>query len=70
MAFLEREFPSMVPRYERLYGSKYPPNAYRKELQGMVRMLQDRYGLNPRERAGGRNEPEEATEPEQVGFAW
>src|SRR4029077_17824885 len=41
MSFLDREFPAMRPRYERLYGSKYPPTAYRKELQGMVRMLQE-----------------------------
>ena len=73
MAFLEREFPSMVPRYERLYGSKYPPNAYRKELQGMVRMLQERYGLSPRDKADETDEPEETKgpdEPEQVGFVW
>ena len=34
MKFIEREFPSMVPRYERLYAKKYPPDAYRKEVQG------------------------------------
>ena len=60
----------MVPRYERLYGSKYPPAAYRKELQGMVRMLQERYGLSRRDTAGGTDGSGEATEPEQVGFAW
>ncbi len=27
MTFLEREFPSMLPRYERLYEKKYPPSA-------------------------------------------
>jgi DNA repair photolyase len=70
MAFLEREFPSMVPRYERLYGSKYPPNAYRQELQGMVRVLQERYGLSRRETAGGPDAPEDTTGPEQAGFAW
>jgi DNA repair photolyase len=71
MAFLDREFPSMVPRYERLYGSKYPPNAYRKELQGMVRMLQERYGIDRRESAAGIDPPEEdTTGPEQVAFAW
>ena len=70
MAFLERVFPSMVPRYERLYESKYPPNAYRKELQGMVRMLQERYGLSRRETEVGTEGPEDTTGPEQVGFAW
>src|SRR4029077_12021258 len=53
MAFLEREFPSMRSRYERLYEQKYPPSAYRKEVQGMVRVLQQRYGLTRRADANG-----------------
>ena len=44
MKFIEREFPSMAPRFEKLYAKKYPPDAYRKEVQGMVRVLQARYG--------------------------
>ena len=69
MKFINREFPSMAPRFERLYAQKYPPDAYRKEVQGMVQVLQARYGLNQRERA---YEPEAPStdEPEQVGFAW
>ena len=69
MKFINREFPSMAPRFERLYAKKYPPDAYRKEVQGMVQVLQARYGLNQRERA---YEPEASgtDEPEQVGFAW
>jgi len=68
MKYLAREFPAWVPRFERLYTKKYAPQEYRRQVQGMVRVLQDRYGLNRRER-----EPhqEEATrEAEQVGFAW
>jgi DNA repair photolyase len=71
MKFLEREFPSMLPRYERLYAAKYPPAAYRREVQGMVRALQQRYGLTRREAAdAGRGEGQEAKEPEQVGFGY
>jgi DNA repair photolyase len=70
MNFLAREFPSMRPRYERLYARKYPPDSYRKEVQGMVRVLQQRYGLTRREEANTPNEPEEIKGPEQVGFAW
>jgi hypothetical protein len=70
MAFLEREFPSLVPRYERLYRSKYPPTAYRKELQGMVKMLQDRYGLRPRGPGRQPDGPADDTRPEQGGFSW
>ena len=67
MKYLEREFPSWLPRYERLYQRKYAPQEYRKQVQGMVRALQARYGLTPREREPHK---EERLEAEQVGFAW
>jgi DNA repair photolyase len=76
MEFLEREFPSMRPRYERLYGQKYPPNAYRQQVQAAVRMLQERHGLSRRPKVGPPvgppvpGEPETAKDAEQVGFAW
>jgi DNA repair photolyase len=70
MRFIEREFPAMTPRFEKLYQGKYPPQAYRKEVQGMVRTLQDRYGLAPRKQVGQEVQPLENTEAEQVGFAW
>src|SRR4029077_11979160 len=49
LKFVELEFTSMRPRFERLYVRKYPPEAYRKEIQGMVRLLQQRHGLVGRE---------------------
>jgi DNA repair photolyase len=70
MKFLEREFPSMVPRFERLYVKKYPPEAYRKEVQGLVRALQERHGLTKRENANPEQVVHERLEEEQVGFAW
>jgi DNA repair photolyase len=75
MKFLEREFPSMRPRYERLYGQKYPPASYRQEVQTMVRVLQERYGLVRRQDASTTvAAPDGITErindAEQVGFAW
>ena len=71
MRFIEREFPAMRPRFEKLYARKYPPEAYRKEVQSMVRVLQDRYGLRRRKEADAEHEPAAAPpESEQVGFAW
>ena len=71
MSFIEREFPSMAPRFEKLYAKKYPPDAYRKEVQGMVRVLQERYGLTKRQDEPHEPPASEAElEPEQVGFAW
>ena len=71
MKFIERDFPAMRPRFERLYTQKYPPDAYRKEIKAMVGVLQQRYGLSRRD---GAKEKEPRTAPsfdaEQVGFAW
>ena len=70
MKFVEREFPAMRPRFEKLYVKKYAPDWYRKEVQGMVRILQERYGLSRREGAEDTPEAERPPEPEQVGFSW
>ena len=77
MKFIEREFPAMVPRFERLYARKHAPEQYRKEVQAMVQVLQDRYGVKRRpdsERSRGSEqqgaERAEGAEPEQVGFSW
>src|SRR5207244_10718785 len=48
MKFLEREFPSWLPRYERLYAKKYAPEEYRKTLEGTLRGRQARYRRPPR----------------------
>ena len=69
MAFLQREFPAMLPRYEKLYEKKYAPPEYRKQVQAMIRLLQQRYGLSPRE--SDHDQPVgKRCEPEQVGFRW
>jgi DNA repair photolyase len=71
MKYLEREFPSLVPRYEKLYAKKYAPTEYRKQVQGMIRALQERYGLHTRKEADAEHTPAAASlETEQVGFAW
>jgi DNA repair photolyase len=75
MRFVARDFPSMLPRFERLYVKKYAPESYRKEVKAMVAMLQDRYGIRKREDAEtAREKPSgkdaEADAGEQVGFAW
>jgi DNA repair photolyase len=72
LTFLAREFPSWLPRYEKLYEKKYAPMEYRKQVQGMVRLLQQRYGISKREDVNHDARPEEPgqNEPEQVGFRW
>jgi DNA repair photolyase len=71
MAFLEREFPRMRPRFERLYAKKYPPDSYRREITGMVRALQQRYGLVRHERGGtAAGGGAAGAEAEQAAFRW
>jgi len=73
LKFIEREFPSMLPRFTRLYAAKYPPERYRQEVKAIVRVLQQRYGVEPRDKRedpGREPPPSEAHEPEQVGFRW
>ncbi len=70
--FIDREYPAMRPRFERLYTSKYPPEAYRREIRDMVAAIKTRYGLDRERRsAGGDAGPaDQAAEPEQAGFTW
>jgi len=71
--FIEQSFPSMLPGLTRLYGKKEAPAAYRHEVQAMVRVLQDRYGLRTRDDAGStgaKPADEPAPLPQQAGFAW
>jgi DNA repair photolyase len=71
MQFLEREFPSWLPRYDKLYAKKYAPQDYRRQVQGMVRVLQARYNLRTRKEADAEHSSAAASpETEQVGFAW
>ena len=62
LKFIEREFPAMLPRFERLYVKKYAPDAYRKEVQAMVRVLQERYGLPARDGQDGEERREERSD--------
>ena len=82
LEFIEREFPAMTPRFEKLYEKKYPPTAYREQVRGMVKVLQQRYGLSRRgddRKSAERNMAGSAravhdiagnAEPEQVAFRW
>ncbi len=69
MSFLAREFPRLVPRYEKLYARKHAPEAYRSEVRSLVRLLQDRYGPWPGRAATTAPDASPAP-PEQVGFSW
>lgn len=71
MEFLEREFPALRPRFERLYTQTSPPAHYANQVKAMVRVLQDRYGLHRRRYGGDAPDAGSAeAEVEQVAFRW
>ena len=43
MGFLEKNFPELWKKYQRLYPGAYAREAYSKEVRGIVRLLQKKY---------------------------
>src|SRR5436853_40295 len=68
MGFLEKHFPELSKKYHRLYPGAYAPKSYAKEVQGMVKLLQEKYGVKKRSE---RESPRDADSPgrsEQAEF--
>jgi DNA repair photolyase len=61
MGWLQQEHPDLVGGYQRLYARKYAPQAYRKEVSGLVAALRTKYGLD-----GRRFSKEEEDKPEET----
>jgi DNA repair photolyase len=49
MNFLEKHFPALSTKYRRLYRGAYAPDAYAKEVRGMVKLLQKKYRVTKRD---------------------
>ena len=49
MNFLQKHFPVLATKYQRLYRGAYAPDAYAREVRAMVRMLQKKYDVSRRE---------------------
>jgi DNA repair photolyase len=45
LAFLGREYPDLVPRYQRLYAGSYPRKSYSEQVSAMVHDVAARLGL-------------------------
>jgi DNA repair photolyase len=43
MGFLEKNFPDLFVRYQRLYRGAYVPKSYAKDVQAIVKLLQERH---------------------------
>lgn len=51
--YLSREFPDLVPEYERLYAGKYAPKSYSNQVHAIIESLQQRHGLGRRQSESG-----------------
>ncbi len=66
MPFLEKEFPSLVKRYRRLYArSAYLTGPYKEEITKTLAALRQKYGL-----VGDRGEPPKALAYDQMALAF
>jgi DNA repair photolyase len=68
LAALERDWPELLPEYERLYGRTAYPNA--DEIRAQVRELARKHGIRDRRRVKLAPPPQpESTGPEQLSLA-
>jgi DNA repair photolyase len=67
MNFLEKHFPPLATKYQRLYRGAYAPDSYAKEVRAMVRMPQKKYRVSKRDE-GEKEAPDEADEGGQTPF--
>jgi len=72
MGFLEKNFPGLFVRYQKLYSGAYAPKRYANEVQAVVKLLQQRHGLN---RRGKKERPDDededsSSEESQSSFQW
>jgi len=63
MRFIQREFPAMVERYDRLYAAKYLPKDYSAQIQKTVGLMKAKYGMAERRRYQTDDPPKEQPAP-------
>jgi DNA repair photolyase len=61
MNFLHKHFPVLATKYQRLYRGAYAPDAYAREVRGMVRMLQKKYDVSRRDEDDAETPGEDST---------
>jgi len=72
MGFLEKNFPDLWIKYQRLYTGAYAPPAYAHEVRGIVKLLQRKYGVSRREPPSPRLRRSGEVDPpgDQKTFDW
>ena len=49
MSFLEKQFPDLAEKYRKLYRGAYAADPYAREVRGIVKLLQKKYGVTKRD---------------------
>lgn len=70
LGFLEKHFPELSTKYQRLYAGAYAPKTYTNEVQAIVKLLQSRYGVKRRAENETPDESETPGISEQSSFDW
>ena len=70
MNFLEKNFPDLSKKYQKLYTGAYAPKPYAKEVQSIVKLLQDRYGVKRRSEMETPDKEDLPGVSEQSSFDW
>ncbi len=65
LRFLEREFPELAPRVDRLYAGKYAPRRYRDQVHAVLELMRRRHRLPPRGIRAGAEPPPTPPAPRQ-----
>ena len=70
LRFLDREFPELAPRIDRLYAGRYAPRRYRDQVHRVLEVMRRRHRLPPRRPGSRREEAADApgARPRQPGL--
>ena len=70
MNFLKKQYPELSKRYQRLYAGAYAPKSYAHEVQAVVKLLQERWGVRRRPEMRTPDDTEPPGASEQPFFEW
>ena len=70
MNFLEKKFPELSKKYQKLYTGAYAPKPYAKEVQSIIKLLQDRYGVKRRSEMETPDKEDLPDVSDQSSFDW
>jgi DNA repair photolyase len=68
MGFLEKNYPELWKKYQRLYKGAYAPDAYARQMRSIVKLLQERYRVHRRGETTKPGDDQSPGSSEQTSF--